>query len=214
MALVLGAGWPPRTTVAFVKLLAAPNLACVTALERVPIDAIPNLPPLPLTRLGTYTFARAKLSMLLDGLPRFPRLESLALVVDDGEPLDDVIEGVLAAAPDLPEIELSAEITRLGAGCLRRVLSTRLPRLRLSGATPLVLDRSANGAGFFARARLAMGFWMGESIAEQVVLWVESDPEAPILRFELEPIRFFDDDQRARLRAVLGDRLLLSPNTS
>jgi uncharacterized protein (TIGR02996 family) len=205
-ASISGSGWAHRTTLAFLKLLAAPHLERVEVLERVPIDAIPELPALPLTRLGTYAFPRASLPALLDALPRFPRLGSLFLVLHDRERLDDVLGRVLAAAPDLAELELSALITELGPGCVLRAFHTRLERLRLSGATPLVLERAANGAGFHARVRLTTEMWLGESTAEQVVRWVEVDPDAPIVSFQLESSGLFDDDQRARLRAVLGER--------
>jgi hypothetical protein len=151
------------------------------------------------------------LSVLLDALPRFPRLAGLSLVFQHAERLDDPLASVLAAAPDLAELEFSALITELGPGCVRRALDARLQRFRLSGATPLVLERAANGAGFHARVRLSMGMWLGESTAEQVVRWVEADPDAPIVSFELGSPELFDDDQHARLRAVLVERLSVIP---
>ncbi len=47
-------------------------------------------------------------------------------------------------------------------------------------------------------------------MAELVVRWAESNRGAPIVSLQLASAQLFDQAQRARLRAALGERLVVS----
>jgi uncharacterized protein (TIGR02996 family) len=201
-----GPQWSAKEIRAIVTLLSAPNLGFVRALRRMTVEALPEIPALPLRELELYFFEAARLPQLARALPRFPQLEKLAIPCDGSVPLIEYVHA-LGAAP-LRELTLHAPIEHLGANVFEALEATRsLPRLRLRQNVSLDLERVDGGSGWEGQLEVTMGLSMGRSTFDAVAEWVEAHGHV-LRRLTITRAAGFRN-HLARLQTALGERLTL-----
>lgn len=198
-----GNAWAPAETKALVKLLSARNLASVDGLSRAAVEALAQIPPLPLRSLELQWFASDALGALVEALARFPRLERLSFPVDG--PFEAIVERVFPALGGVGTLTLYDEIARAPAGTIARLLDTRVHELQTWGASTLKLERE--GGAFRATVDLRMALWMGNPTAPVITRWLVDRRDEPISTLAIARPELLGEENLLRLREAYGARL-------